>query len=375
MRQRTGLRSSSAMVAPPWLPVAPVMRRVLPSAMVVSAFMAATSVIPWTDHSRRRVDASFPSWNDTGMMELTELRVFVRVADLGGVSGAARALGSPKSSVSRSIARLEATLGAVLFERGTHALRLTEAGRLFLPYARRVLNDVEEAGAALDGLIGRPRGTLRVNAAVTFGLGLVAPMLPDFLRRYPEIRVVLETENRIVDLAREEVDVVVRIGTLPDSDLIARKLGRIALWPCAAPAYLMRRGEPRTPQALMEHDLLGWQDRPSVWQFTDDTAGRHAIAVPAGTVAPEPAVLAVLLAGGAGIGRLPDFLARPLIESGQLTRLLTGFEPESVEAFAVYPAHRSLSAKVRVFVDALVSHLIATSHGQPRDGSRPSDGL
>lgn len=161
---------------------------------------------------------------------------------------------------------------------------------------------------------------------------------------------------------------MVRIGTLPDSDLIARKLGRIALWPCAAPAYLARRGEPMTPQALTDHDLLGWQDRPSVWQFSDDMGGRHAVAVPAGTVVREPAGLAVLLAGGAGIGRLPDFLARPTIDGGQLDRLLTRFEPESVEAFAVYPAHRSLSAKVRVFVDALVSHLTATPPGRPCDG-------
>ena len=318
------------------------------------------------------VDGSFPMWNDIGMMELTELRVFVRVADLGGVSGAARALAAPKSSVSRSVARLEAKLGAVLFERGTHALRLTEAGRLFLPYARRVLNDVEEAGAALDGLIGSPRGTLRVNAAVTFAIGVIGPMLPDFIRRYPEVRIVLDAENRVVDLAREDFDVAVRIGVLPDSDLIARRLGRIELWPCASPTYLAGHGMPRTPEALADHVLLGWGDHLDRWSFVDGDGTARAVEVPAGTVVPEPAALQPLLTGGVGIGRLPDFLARPLVERGALTRILPDHATETVDAHAVYPAHRSLSAKVRVFVDALVAAMAARQETRETNGSAPA---
>ena len=139
-------------------------------------------------------------------------------------------------AVSRSLARLEAEVGAVLVDRHTRHLRLSDAGRLFLPHARRILSDVDEAGAVLEGLTGTPRGTLRINAAVTFALGLVAPMLPAFMRRYPALRVVLETENRVVDLAREEVDVAIRVGQLADSDLMARKLGSIELWPCTGPA-------------------------------------------------------------------------------------------------------------------------------------------
>ena len=160
-------------------------------------------------------------------MELVDIRAFVRIADEGGISAAARLLGAPKSSVSRSLARLEESVGTVLVERHTRQLRLSDAGRLYLPHARRILADVEEAGSALEGLTGAPRGTLRINAAVTFALGLVAPMLPVFMRRYPEVRVVLETENRVVDLAREEVDVAIRVGQMADSDLMARKLGTI----------------------------------------------------------------------------------------------------------------------------------------------------
>ena len=296
-------------------------------------------------------------------MEFVDIRAFVRIADEGGISAAARALGAPKSSVSRSLARLEESVGAVLVERHTRQLRLSDAGRLYLPHARRILADVDEAGTALEGLTGTPRGTLRINAAVTFALGLVAPMLPAFMRRYPEVRVVLETENRVVDLAREEVDVAIRVGRMSDSDLLARKLGSVELWPCASPAYLAERGTPATADDLAGHALLGWIDRPSEWTFTAADGREHRVAVPVGTVAPEPAVLQLLLAGGVGIGRLPDFLARPAIARGELVRLLPDFAPETVEVHAVYPAHRSLSAKVPLFVDALRDHVAISRLG------------
>jgi DNA-binding transcriptional LysR family regulator len=286
-------------------------------------------------------------------MDLDDLQTFARIADAGTISAAARASGAPKSSLSRSLTRFEASLGAVLFERGSRSLRLTEAGRVLLPHARRILDDVADAGAALDGLHGEPRGTLRINAAMTFALAMVAPMIPAFLERYPDVRVVLDTENRIVDLAREEVDVAIRIGALPDSDLIARKLGDIALWPCASPAYLARNGVPQTPADLAGHTLLGWSDQPSEWQFVDRAGAIHRVAVPIGTLVPEPAVLQVLLEGGVGIGRLPDFLARASVAAGSLQRLLSDFKPETVQAHAVYAAHRTLSAKVRLFIDAL----------------------
>jgi len=220
-------------------------------------------------------------------------------------------------------------------------------------------------------LLGEPRGTLRINAAVTFALGLVAPMLPAFMRRYPELRVVLETENRVVDLAREEIDVAIRVGQMPDSDLMARKLGSIELWPCASPGYLAERGTPDAPNRLGDHALLGWIDRPSEWAFTGPNGREQRMVVPVGSVAPEPAVLQLLVLGGAGIGRLPDFLARPLVARGELMRLLPDWQTETVEVHAVYPAHRSLSAKVPLFVEALREHVHAST-GILRDGVSPA---
>ena len=291
-------------------------------------------------------------------MNSDDLGCFIYIADALSLSGAARATGTPKSSLSRALLRLEGIIGAKLFERSPQALRLTEAGRMLLPYARRVMDDLNEAKAALDGVTGQPCGVLRVNAAITFALGLVAPMLPDFLGRFPELHVHFDTENRLVDFAREDIDIAIRIGKLPNSDLIARKLGHIALWPCASPAYLAQREIPDTPEDLTNHVLLGWTDQPTVWRFQDEQKREHRIPVPVGSVVPEPAVLQILLEHGAGIGRLPDFLARPAIEHGTLIRLLPTFTTETVEAHAVYAAHRSLSSKIRVFIDALRMHLL-----------------
>lgn len=154
------------------------------------------------------------------MLDLIDVRAFARIADLRSVSAAARALKAPKSSVSRSLARLEAAVGAVLVERSTRHLRLTDVGALFHPHALRILNDVDEAETALGSFAGVPRGTLRVNALYAFALALLAPMLPAFLARYPEVRVTLDVDNRQVDVLAEQADLMIRIGTLATSGLI-----------------------------------------------------------------------------------------------------------------------------------------------------------
>lgn len=307
------------------------------------------------------MDKEFQFWNDRQMLDLTDLRAFARIADLGSVSGAARSLGSPKSSVSRSLARLEDAIGAVLIERSTRHLRLTDAGLLLQRHARRILDDVGEAENAVGGLVGVPRGTLRVSAPFTFAAGPLAPMLPPFLARHPEVRVVLTVDNRPVDLLTEEVDVAIRIGPLRDSGLIARRLATFALWPCASPAYLAERGTPGTVADLGGHTLIAHADRRSTWRARTPAGAVHEVETVPGTVVPEPAVVRTMLIGGAGIGWLPDFHAADAIADGTLVRVLPDHDGDTVDAHALYPSHRSLSAKVRVFVDALVAHLAASS--------------
>ena len=303
----------------------------------------------WTTRSRRGTLGL--------MLDLADLRAFARIAELGSLSAAARALRMPKSSASRSLARLEAAAGSALIERSTRHLRLTDAGRLLQRHAQRILDDVGEAENALTGLIGVPRGTLRVSVGFTFAVGLLAPMLPGFLARYPEVRVAFSIDNRNVDLLADDFDVAIRIGPLRDSDLIARRLTSIALWTCASPAYLAARGTPATVADLRSHELIGRLDRRSTWRFRAPGGVTQDVEVVPGTVIPEPAVLKPVLIGGAGIGRLPAFYAADVVADGTLVRLLPGYEDDSVDVHALYPSHRSLSAKVRVFVDALAEHL------------------
>lgn len=314
----------------------------------------------WTievDASAGYLDRVFLSWNARRMMDLGDLALFARIADLGSLSAAARGTGMPKSTVSRAVTRLEAEVGSPLVERSARGLRLTEAGRLLLPHAKCILAAAERAQDALDGFAASPKGTLRINAAITFAIGMIAPMLPSFFERHPDIRVVLDTENRIIDVAREAADIAIRVGRLADSNLLARKLRTVELWPCASPAYVSAHGEPASVACLGRHKLFGWVDGPSEWHFQSPLGQMQTIAVQAGVVIPEPIVLERLLVDGAGIGRLPDFLAARLVREGALVRLLPDYAPDVVDVHAVYPSERGLSPKVGLFIDALIQHL------------------
>ena len=263
----------------------------------------------------------------------------------------------PKSSVSRSLVRLEEAVGTVLVERSTRHLRLTDAGLLLRRHASRILDDVGEAENAIGGLVGAPRGDLRISAPFTFAAGPLAPMLPAFLARYPDVRVILAVDNRNIDLLTEEIDVVIRIGPLANSELIARRLATFELWPCASPAYLNGRGMPARPGDLASHAIIAHSDRQRTWRFEARSGARTDVELDPVAVVPEPAVVRTMLLGGVGVGWLPDFHAADAIAAGSLIRLLPNWSSGAVEAHALYPSHRSLSAKVRVFIDALIDHL------------------
>jgi DNA-binding transcriptional LysR family regulator len=303
------------------------------------------------------LDSTFLLWNDYGMFDLADLRAFARIADLGSISGTARALRMPKSSVSRALVRLENAIGAVLVERSTRHLRLTDAGLLLQRHARRILDDVGEAENAIGGLIGHPQGDLRVSVPFTFAAGPLAKALPRFLASYPDVRVLLTIDNRIVDLLVEEYDVAIRIGPLADSDLIARRLTTFELFPCASPAYLREHPLISLPADLASQTIIGHRARRESWSFLSAKDVKFEVEVETRTVVPEPDVARTMLAAGAGIGILPDFLAAELIASDRLIRVLPDHQHRAVDVHALYPSHRSLSAKVRVFIDALASYL------------------
>ncbi len=216
---------------------------------------------------------------------------------------------------------------------------------------------MDEAGTALDGFVGVPRGTLRVSVPFTLAVALIAPMLPSFLASYKEVRVVLDVENRIIDMPVEAADLVIRVGILPDSDLIARHLLTTEVWTCASPAYLAKYGTPITVDDLSGHALVGGFDRPMIWSYRAPDGKPEQIEFRPANVVSDSAVLEGLLIGGAGIGRLPDFLARKSVASGHLVHLLSDTRGDTIDIHAIYASHRSLSAKVRVFIDTLVSEL------------------
>lgn len=293
-------------------------------------------------------------------MELADIRAFARIADLGSVSAAARLLDLPKSTISRSLARLELAVGAMLIDRSTRHLRLSDAGVLFRPYAMRILADVDEAGTALDNFAGTPRGTLHVSAPFTFVVAILSPMLPSFLASYPEVRVVLDVENRVINMPLEAADLVIRAaGELPDSDLIARHLLTTKAWTCASPGYLARCGVPASIADLSRHALIAYSDLPATWSYrTPDGALEQIEFRPANAIS-DSAALKPVLVGGAGIGRLPDFIARDAVARGDLVRLFPKAEGDVFGVHALYTSHRSLSAKVRVFIDALIEYIAA----------------
>ena len=293
------------------------------------------------------------------MRDLFDLRVFVRAVELQSLAAAARSLKASKTSVSRSLARLEDSLGMALIQRTTRNLRPTDAGALFYPYAHRILTDVEEADAAMSSFAGAPRGTLRVSTSVSFSQCILAPMLPAFLEQHPAVRVIVDVDNRRIDLLAQQTDVAIRLGKLEDSALIARRIATFELWFCASPQYLAKRGTPQKLGDLAAHRFVGRDDVSLRLPMaaSDKHAGDEDVEVSPELVISDAVTLQAVLLSGGGIGRLPDFLAIPKIRAGELVRIFPVLIPQVVEAYAVYPSHRSLSAKVRAFIDALVEYL------------------
>ena len=286
---------------------------------------------------------------------LTAMAVFARVVEEGSFSEAARGLGLSKSAVSKQVGRLEDRLGVRLLNRTTRQLSLTEAGTAFYEGCRQLVHDAEAAEAAVTHLAGAPRGTLRVNAPMSFGQEHVAPALPDFLQRYPELSVEMQLNDRTVDLVEEGYDLAVRIGTLPDSSLIARRLAPVNSVVCAAPDYLERHGRPGHPRELKDHQCLiytylSWGRE---WRFKGPE-GELRVPLKGRLEINNGDALLAAARQGFGIVMMPTFLAGDDLRAGRLEPLLTDWCREAGAAvYAVFPASRNLSPKVRVFVDYL----------------------
>ena len=244
------------------------------------------------------------------MDSLTDIAVFVQVVQSGSFTGAARRLSLSKSVVSKYVTRLEKRLGARLLNRTTRRLSVTEAGQAFYERSRRGLLEIEEAEAEGSRLQGEPRGTLRVNTPMSFGVLHIAPAIPEFLRRYPELSVDMHLDDRRVDVVKEGFDVSIRISDLPDSSLIARRVGPCRHAIVASPDYLKRHGTPRTPNELRDHNVITYEYQESALEWHFQKAGETPISVPvSGSIQMNNSLaLREAVLNGAGITRTPTFV-------------------------------------------------------------------
>jgi DNA-binding transcriptional LysR family regulator len=292
------------------------------------------------------------------MDRLAAMTAFRRVIDLGSFRAAARDLGRSNASISKQVSDLEAELGATLIARTTRRLAPTEVGRAYYERCARILDELAEAEAAVASLEAAPRGILRVNAPMSFGLLHLARALPAYMEACPNVRVDLVMNDRAVDLLEEGFDVALRVRTsLPDSSLIARRLAPIRRVLCTAPEYLERYGEPERPEELVRHRCLIYSlsTSPTEWTFTP-RGEREPLTVrvqPYFTANSSMAVREALLAG-IGIALVPTFVVGPDIAEARLRTVLPDFEVPPHTMYTIYPASRHLSPKVRSFVDFLV---------------------
>lgn len=288
------------------------------------------------------------------MDRLTSMETFVRVAEAGSFSAAARQIGVGQSAVSKMIAMLEERLGARLVTRSTRRLSLTEDGRRYLEAARVAI----EAAQAADQLVGdravKPSGRLRVAASIAFGRLHIVPRLAQFFESYSDIDVELLLSDRFVDMIGEGVEVAIRIGTLSDPGLVARRIGSISRITVARPEYWEARGRPERPEDLTAHECLIYTElaKADLWEFQSldgpisvKVAGRFRTNC-------SDAMREALLAG-LGVGVTPYWMWRDELAEGRLERVLTAYEPTPRPVQAVFPERRLISPKVRAFVDFL----------------------
>ncbi|MBV9564493.1 MAG: LysR family transcriptional regulator [Bradyrhizobium sp.] len=288
---------------------------------------------------------------------LTGLEVFAKVAAAGSLSAAGRAMGLSQTMVTKHLAALETRLGAKLFHRTTRRLSLTDAGRGFLFSCERILADIETAEAAVSADRVTPRGLLRLNVPLVFGVRQIAPRLAAFAQAHPHVSIELGLNDRLVDLAEEGWDLAVRIGSLRDSSLVARRLAPCRMMVCAAPAYLGKRGTPRAAADLAGHNCLGYtlsQTGTDRWLM----GRRGEVSVPiAGNLRANngDALLAAAIAGQ-GIVYQPTFIVADAVRAGDLVALALDQPPsELLSVHAVYLPDRQPAAKVRAFIDFIAS--------------------
>jgi LysR family transcriptional regulator for bpeEF and oprC len=306
------------------------------------------------------------------MDKLQAMEVFVRVVDTGSFTRAADNLQLPKATVSKLIHSLESTLAAKLLNRTTRQVSVTADGAAYYERCLEILAHVRDAEDSLSKTRMSPSGRLRVDVPTGIGNSMIVPALPDFFARYPDITLELGCGDRPVDLIEEGVDCAVRGGRLPDSSLIARRIGAFHFITCAAPSYIARQSRPTHPNELMAHQCINYFSSKTgkifEWDFAQGEE-RIEVRLPGRIAVNDSTAYLEAALAGMGVAQLPLFSAKPYLESGRLEWVLQDWCVEPVPLHVVYPQNRHLSAKVRAFVE-WVAELFAAHAELQFDGLR-----
>ena len=290
------------------------------------------------------------------MDRFENMNAFVRVVEAGSISAAADRMDVAKSVISRRLKELETHLGVELFHRTTRQMNLTDSGRAFYQQSVRILADILEAEHATSQFHGALKGNLKVALPLSFGLMHLGPAINEFLQAHPEIEFDLDFNDRHVDLLVEGFDLAIRIASLPDSSLVARRLAPIQTVMCASPAYLERMGTPQSPHELIHHRCLVYNLIGNLenWNVFDATGQLIKTRITPYLKASNGEFLRDAAVAGMGIVLLPTFIVYQEIERGTLVPIMTNYHYSQLAAYAIYPQTRHLSQRVRAFVDFLV---------------------
>ena len=291
--------------------------------------------------------------------KLSEMQVFVAAVSSGSFSAAGRHLELSPSAVSKLISRMESRLGVRLLNRTTRTLSLTEGGQVYFQRCIEIIQDVELAEDALSGFGQVPKGILRINSSAGFARHQLIPQLSEFQAMYPQIDIELQLSGVSVDLIGERVDVAIRLGSLEDTSLVARKLGESQRIVCASPAYLEKYGQPQTPDELKQHHCLrlSTSDSFNHWHFNRQSTS-DVIDIEHGFVTDNVEALHEYARMGGGIARLSSFMVAGDIEAGRLVPLLRHYDIDKQQIHVLYTHRKYLPAKIRVFVDFLLQKFV-----------------
>jgi DNA-binding transcriptional LysR family regulator len=291
------------------------------------------------------------------MQDLERMAIFARVIEAKSFSRAAEQLSISKSLVSKQVSELEKSVGARLLNRTTRALSLTNAGALLYEHCVRIVDELETAKFAVSRLHTEPRGLLRISSSVAFGRLHVAPALSPFLAAYPDLKIDMVTTDRFVDLAEEGYDLVLRITGEPTPNVVARKLAPVVRKMCATPEYFSRYGVPRTPGDLERHNCLTYTylNVQDSWRLRGPDGDVSILHIKGNLRLNDDDALAQAVLSGVGIAVLPTFIVGNDIQTGRLQAVLSEYVPVERYIYAIYLPTRQLSAKVRMFIDHLLS--------------------